>query len=70
MKPLPLYVRRVRSDDPALPTNHRRHDVVAYPDPNATRPKARWLWFQKTRPRQGQRTAMLNCYRWTLIWLP
>lgn len=31
------------------------------------RPFARFMWYQR-KPRKNQKTVMLNCYKWQLIW--
>lgn len=72
---LPLYLRREPSTDPKAPAYgaRRAFDVVAYSDPEATRRKARWSWWASDKPRKGAKqasTRVLNCFRWSVIWLP
>lgn len=72
---LPLYLRREPSVDPHAPTykGRRAFDVVAYSHEDATGFRARWAWHVKGRPRPGRKqatTRILNCFRWSVIWLP
>lgn len=72
---MPRYLRREPSIDPKAPTHRGRFafDTVAYADPEATQPKARWPWHVKDKPRPGRkasRTVTINCTRWRVVWLP
>ena len=72
---LPLYLRREPSTHPDAPSykGRRAFDVLAYSDAAGKRRKAYWPWFRTDKPRNGKRqasTIVLNCFRWTIIWLP
>lgn len=45
-------------------------DVVVYRDEAMTEPFARFTWDRADKPRPGQKMVTLNCYRWTLQWMP
>lgn len=68
---VPLYLRREPTRDPLLIQRGAgyRPDVVAYRDPECTRPAGRWPWHHK-RPDRRNRSIILNCYRWRAVWLP
>lgn len=71
---LTLYARKEPAQDPVLHQhghllrNIQRFDVVFYKDQACTDRYATWEWF-KCPPRFGQRTVVLNCYHWNLVWL-
>ena len=44
-------------------------DVVAYADRKATVIKAVWPYYYSNKPTRRNKTAMLNCYRWNVVWL-
>lgn len=68
-----VYARREPTTDAVIlqyaPTSARKkHDIVIYRDKAATEIKARFSWYLN-RPRQNQKTVMLNCCRWNLEWI-
>ena len=70
---LTLYARREPTTDGVLfkyAPKAKRFDVVLYTDRNATKPKARFMWFSAGNLRPTHKTVMLNCYRWRAVWLP
>jgi len=74
---LSLFARReLTADDVAIKylsateLKQKRHmDVVVYEDSMCRTPKARWSWYQSSKPTRRNHTIMLNCYRWRLVWL-
>lgn len=77
---LPLYLRRepttdhvlaecVRKGIAAPDSMSRAFDVVAYRDPDATRPAGRWMWWNPQRPDRRFHRITLNCYSWRAVWL-
>lgn len=62
-----LY-RKPTNDDRL--TDKGRRECPILPDGTQLAPCARFSWASSAKPRQGQRTTMMNCYRWALIWLP
>lgn len=66
-----IYVRREPSTESATLALGvtGKFDVQAYKDEACTERFARWSWDQSTKPTRRNKTAMVNCYRWQLVWL-
>lgn len=66
-----------KPDDPSLSEQDMlrrglfgKLDVVVYRDEALTDQFARFTWDLSNKPRLGQITVILNCYRWNLQWMP
>lgn len=44
-------------------------DVVAYSDPGATQPVARWPWFSARKPARRDKRVMIRSNSWSIAWL-
>lgn len=66
-----LYAKKEPTIDPVSFTHglKLRNDTVVYKDQACTRAAGRWPWYQSLCPRRGQKTAVLNCFRWKLEWV-
>lgn len=66
-----IYVRREPSTDSAtLGLGLKgKYDVQAYKDEACTERFGRWMWYLSTKPDRRNKTAMVNCCRWALVWL-
>jgi hypothetical protein len=45
----------------------KKMDVQVYKDEECTIPFGRYTWWQD-QPIQSDKTVVLNCYRWNLVW--
>jgi len=57
--------------EPAIgPDASSSQDVVIYRDEAATQFICRWPRANSPRPTRNSRSAIINCFRWNLVWLP
>ncbi len=66
-----VYARREPTLD-SIAINHGvkgKFDVVVYEDAECTKPKGRWSWYYTNKPTRRNKTVMLNCFLWKLVWL-
>jgi hypothetical protein len=72
MNLITLFARREPTTDDVVKRyapNAKRFDVVLYSDRELTQRVAVFSWFG-TPPRTGQKSTMLNCFRYALTWMP
>jgi len=71
MTRLKLYAKKAPTTDAtsiALGLTHKL-DTLVYADPQCKILKARYRWDSSNCPRRGQKEAMLNCFKWDLVWI-
>lgn len=44
-------------------------DIVIYRDSECKSVFCRFLWFKENKPNKTDKTIMLNCYLWELVWI-
>ncbi len=67
---LTVYARKETTKDSfALVNEMDKYDIVIYKDRRCKTFYARFMWYQKSRPKWNSKTVVINCYRWKLIWL-
>lgn len=49
--------------------NNSKLDTVYYSDPAGTKRVARLPWHLSGHPRRNSKTAVVNCYRYSLGWI-
>lgn len=74
MNLLTVYLRREPTTDDTVwkyaPTvAKRKRDIVAYRDKACNTRFARWPWFSTSKPRHGSKVVVLNCWKWSAVWL-
>lgn len=69
-----LYLRHEPTTDEVWPQygdGQTKYDVRAYYDRRCTRLAGIFPWhYTSSKPRRKQKTMMLNCWRWRVVWLP
>lgn len=71
MELLTLFAKKMPTVDPIDLMHGMMHkkDTVLYRDAGCTQLVARWPWHYSSCPRRGRATAVVNCWRWKLVWL-
>ena len=62
-------IEKPTTDEVAISSGHfYLKDTVLYRDSECKDLVCRWPWYYTDRPKPGQKTTTVNCYRWKLQW--
>jgi len=70
---LPLFARREPTTDDVLlkrDPKAKKTDVVLYRDAACTQAMGRFPWYCNGRPTKRTKVVTVNCWRWSLNWVP
>lgn len=66
-----LFARKELTQDPIDKRYFsRKKDTVLYRDALCTDCVSTWPWHNSNCPRRNSKTVVLNCWRWSLQWIP
>jgi len=63
-----IYVRQEPTEDSEILPSARKYDWVFYRTPTCHRPYCRIPWYYDG-PKPRDKSIILNCVRWRLVWL-